>query len=181
MNDLEFKDLQEKERIEVEFWKNSSTENPDNFTTVNILNKLSEAKIFYKLFNKYKELFNSSETILELGGGQGWASCLIKREYENKTVILSDISEFAIKSLKYWEKLFSLKLDNSFACRSYEIPVPSASTDLVFCFAAAHHFVKHKESLEEIKRVLKPNGVGIYMYEPTCNKLLYLPVSFQKG
>lgn len=172
-------DLSQKEQIEIEFWKNSSSENPETFTTKNILNKLSEAKVFYGIFNKHKALFKDADSILELGGGQGWASCLVKKELSNKKVILSDISEFAIESLKYWEKLFSLKLDNSFACKSYEIPMSDESVDLVFCFAAAHHFVEHRRSLIEIKRVLRSKGRCIYMYEPTCNKFFY-PLAYKR-
>ncbi|MBQ4801397.1 class I SAM-dependent methyltransferase [Aquimarina sp. MMG015] len=170
--------LEEKERIEIEFWKNSPTENPTNFSTKNLLNKLSEAKVFYGVFKKHEDLFQNSETILELGGGQGWASCLIKKEYSKK-VYLSDISNYAIESLKNWEKVFGVKIDHSFACKSYEIPLEDNSVDLVFAFAAAHHFVKHKKTLKEVKRVLKKGGRCIYMYEPSCRKFLY-PLAYKR-
>ena len=147
---IKTKNLDEKEQIEIDFWKNSKDENPNVFTIKNILNKLSEARVFYAIFKKYRNLFEDAQVILELGGGQGWASCMIKREL-NRKVYLSDISEYAIASLKYWEKMFGVKLNDSFACKAYDIPLEDDSVDLIFCFAAAHHFVEHEKSLKEIK------------------------------
>ena len=171
--------IEEKEGIEIDFWKNSETENPTTFTNQNFLNKMSEAKIFYHLFLRYKLYFNNANSILEIGGGQGWASCLVKKEQNSSSVQLSDISHYAIESLIYWEKIFNVKLENKFACKSYEIPLPDKSVDLVYCFAAAHHFVEQKKTLKEIKRVLKPNGVCLYLYEPTCRKFIY-PLAFKR-
>lgn len=164
--------LREKEKVEIDFWKNSESESPENFTTYNLLNKIGEAKFFYEIIQGYKEIFRNSPKILELGAGQGWASCIIKKEF-GQELITSDISEYAVQSIKYWEGIFNVKIDHSLACTSYEIPLEDESIDLVFCFAAAHHFVKHKRSFQEINRILKPGGHCLYLYEPSCLPYLY--------
>ncbi|MEO1652400.1 MAG: class I SAM-dependent methyltransferase, partial [Bacteroidota bacterium] len=144
----------------------------------NIINKLSEAKVFYTIFNKYRSLFEESDIILELGGGQGWASCMVKKEL-GKKIYLSDISEYAIAGLSHWERMFEVQLEGSFACRSYDIPMEDASLDMVFCYAAAHHFVEHQKSIVEINRVLKKGGKCLYMYEPSCKKYIY-PYAYRR-
>ena len=69
--------------------------------------------------------------------------------------------------------MFEVKIDNSYACKSYEINEIDGSLDLIFCFAAAHHFLAHKRTLLEISRVLKPGGKAFYFYEPATPKWLY--------
>ena len=91
---------------------------------------------------------------------------------------VTDISPFAIESLHYWEAVFDVKILHSLACKSYEVPLKDESFDLIFCYAAAHHFVRIKESLAELKRLLKPGGCILFLYEPTCSKWFY-PLHFK--
>lgn len=162
----------EKEQKEIIFWKNSPYENPDTFTVNNIVYKLSEGRILLKKIEKYKE-FDTSSTILELGGGQGWACCILKSLYPEKQIYTSDISEYAIQSTKYWEKIFTAILDKKIICKSYEIPLPDESVDLIFTFQSAHHFSEHEKTLREIFRVLKKGGRCLYLHEPSCREYLY--------
>jgi SAM-dependent methyltransferase len=90
-----------------------------------------------------------------------------------KHITASDLSPFAIASLGIWERVFDVRLDASFNCRSYEIPIESGSVDLVFTFQAAHHFVAHRRTLCELHRVLAAGGVALYLHEPTCSRWLH--------
>lgn len=167
-------DLAGKEQNEIDFWKNSVYENPQNFTPNNIIYKLWEAKVFLDKIDKdYKNFFENANSILEIGAGQGWASCIVKSKFPNKQVITSDISLYAVESVHYWESLFSTKLDQKFACKSYSIPLPDASIDLIFTFQSFHHFGEYKKTLQEIYRVLKPNGVCLLFDEPSCPSYIY--------
>lgn len=168
--------LHEKEKIEIEFWKNDENEKPESQSTENIANKMQQALIFLAALEKIKvhdKSFSSPLDVLELGGGQGWASCVLKKEYIDCRVTVSDISPHAIASLDKWERIFDVKVDNSFACQSYDVPADSESFDLIFAFAAAHHFVLHKETFAEAKRLLKKGGKLIYMYEPVTPNFWY--------
>jgi len=168
--------LNEKEEIEIEFWKNDENEKPGSQSIENIANKMQQALIFLAALEEIKahdKSFSSPAHALELGGGQGWASCLLKKEYLDCHVTASDISPHAIGSLGKWERIFDVKVDNSFACQSYDVPVESESLDLIFTFSAAHHFVLHKETFVEANRVLKKGGKLIYMYEPVTPSFWY--------
>jgi len=167
-------DLKEKEKIEIEFWKNSQHENPDSFSLANFLNKTEHLKTLNTKINNHLPHFANAASVLELGAGQGWASAFMKRWIiPNAAITVTDISPYAVKSVKYWEEVFNVELDGAVACKSYNLTFEDNKFDLVFCYAAAHHFVKLEESLQEIYRVLKPSGKCVFLYEPTCSKLFY--------
>lgn len=165
--------IEEKQNIEIQFWRDSEHESPESDSVYNIINKFSDAAVFIDCINKYKNELPHEHKALELGGGQGWAACLYKRLFKNAHVTLTDISPFAVKSLHKWERLWQVKLDNAYDCTSYETKEQDSSIDVVFCFAAAHHFLHHNRTLREISRILKPGGKAFYFYEPATPKFLY--------
>ena len=166
--------IDEKENIEINYWRDSSFESPGKFTKGNLLNKMQECLQFDYKLQKHKALIQGRQHILEIGAGQGWASCFMKKFYcPEADFTVTDISLYAIQSLPYWEKLFEVKLLNALACKSYEVPLRDASFDMIFCYAAAHHFIKIKETLEECKRLLKEGGIVLFLYEPTSSQLFY--------
>jgi len=124
--------------------------------------------------SKHQKHFQGVNSCLELGAGQGWASSFIKRWIiPQAEMTVTDISPYAVESVKYWEEFYDIEIKNSLACKSYELPFEDSSFDLVFCFAAAHHFVKLEETLSEVHRVLKPSGKCLFLYEPTSHRLTY--------
>ena len=161
-------ELERRQQIEIEFWRDSSTERPESDAVENIVNKAGDAAIFVELVDRFKHVFARASTIVEIGAGQGWASCLVKRLFPNAVVTATDISKYAVASASKWERIYETRLDRVRACKSYELPERDASVDLVFCFAAAHHFVAHRRTLAEIARVLAPGGEALYLYEPSC-------------
>lgn len=173
-------DLIQKQRKEIDFWRTSPLEGPEKFTIENIVEKMALAKTFLNKINEYKEIFSNKKTVLEIGGGQGWASCLLKKYYlaKDSIVINSDISKYALQSTHYWQYHLDANIDK-IACRSYEIPLKSNYLDVVFAFQAAHHLYKHSSTLKEIFRVLKPGGVCLYITEPSCRKYIY-PLAFKR-
>lgn len=166
---------EEKQKIEIEFWRDSKDESPESDSLHNIVNKISEARVLLDCLGRHRDKLAVAGSVLELGGGQGWASCIYKKLFPDAHVTVTDISQFAVMSLPKWEHLFEIKIDNSYACKSYEIRESTASLDQIFCFAAAHHFLAHKKTLLEISRVLKPGGKAFYFYEPATPRYLYAP------
>jgi len=167
------KQLSPEQLAEVNFWKTSPTESPDSSSIDNILHKCAEARIFLAEVRMYSSLFACASVVLELGAGQAWASALLKREFSHLVAYASDISADAVKSVNKWEHVFSSKVDRVMACPSDEIPLDDDSVDLVYCFQAAHHFRKHRSTLVEINRILKPGGTCLYLQEPSCLEFLY--------
>ncbi len=166
-------DLLHKEQIEIAYWRDAKHENPSQFSIHNIINKLSEARVLLDKLNRFKDLFDQASSILEIGGGQGWASCILKALYPQTRIYASDISGYALESVKYWERLFNVRIEGKMACRGYQIPLEAASLDLVFCFQSAHHFGAQRETLAEACRVLKEGGHCLYLHEPSCKRYIY--------
>lgn len=166
-------EIEIKQKIEIDYWANSLCEGPTQDSIFNIINKISDAEVFLSCIFRHYNLLPTKGKILELGGGQGWASCVYKKVFPETQVISTDISKSAIASLHRWERIFGVKIDVSYHCKSNDIKEVDASIDFIFCFAAAHHFLTHRRTLCEIKRVLRPGGKAIYFYEPTTPKLFY--------
>ena len=168
-------DLETREQIEIDAWRNagSRSENAEWYTVENLANKAADIEIFLIKIKNHAELIHRSQTILEIGGGQGWASCVLKYLFPDKTIYASDIGEDAIKDITYWEYIYKVKIDDSFACRSYDIPLPNESLDLVYCYTAAHHFADIQGTIHEASRVLREGGACLFLQEPSCRKYLY--------
>ncbi len=165
---------EERERQEIAFWSESEEERPGTFSVDLLTHKMSEGRIFLEKLIQFSDSFNNASTIIELGGGQCWASCMVKAQVgERATVIGTDIAPDAIASVTQWERVFDTKLDRTEACRSYTTPFDDDSVDLVFTFAAAHHFGAHRRTLEEIARILRPGGRALYLHEPGCRDWIY--------
>lgn len=165
--------LRQRQAIEIEFWRTSEKESPEADFAEVLVWKMAEAGILLDCIRRYERDFRRAGTVLELGGGQGWGACLVKRLHPNAQVIASDISEWAVASLPKWEHVFSTKVDDFFACTGDDIPLLDDSVDLVFVFAAAHHFGCHRKTLAEIRRVLRPGGRCLYLNEPVCPPPFY--------
>lgn len=153
--------------IERQFWESDPFERPGVDTLENLLNKSVDAAIFNDIVSRYAATFQAASSVLELGGGQGWASCLVKRRFPTARVTVSDAVDAAIAGRGIWERVFATQLDAAIAAPAQSLPVPAASIDLIFCFAAAHHFVDHAAALNEAFRVLTPGGTCLWLYEPT--------------
>ena len=162
-----------KEATEIEFWRRSPDESQSSDSLTNILNKAAEAQIFTAKLEKYGRLFAGAQNILEVGGGQCWASCIVKRLFTKSNVTATDISPAAVASVPKWEHIFEVKIDRTKSCRSYATPFPDQSFDLVFAYAAAHHFVRHRSTIRELFRILRPGGAALYLHEPGCQSFMH--------
>ena len=166
-------ELKRRQQAELDFWRNSPHEGPASDSVAQIVHKSVEAAVLMDVLRRYESDFAGARDILELGGGQGWASCIVKRQFPSARVTLSDLSEDAISSVRTWERVYNVRLDGAIACPSYEIPVEDHAFDLVFAFASAHHFAAHRQTFQELRRVLRPGGQALYFYEPSCGPGLY--------
>jgi SAM-dependent methyltransferase len=159
--------------IEAAFWSSDPFERPEVDTLENFVNKAQDAAIFFSLVSARNATFRTTGLIVEVGGGQGWASCLLKRLNPEATVCLTDAVREAVDGRHIWERVFNCTLDGASAAPAQSLPFPDGSVDLLFCFAAAHHFVDHDSALQEAKRVLSPNGRCVWLYEPTAPSWLH--------
>ena len=162
-----------REQQEITFWETAPYERPGVESLENITNKFRETPIFYLKLKQFLPFFQSAGRILELGAGQGWSSCLVKKLFPAKTLVATDIAAAALASVHLWEKIFNVKLDRTVACKSYETPFEDGSFDLIFTFQSAHHFGRYRATLKEIRRLLAPGGVALYLSEPGCRRFIH--------
>jgi len=166
--------LEARERREMAFWRESENERPGAFDLDLLTHKMSEARIFLDRLDHHRARFDQATTIVELGGGQLWTSCMVKHEVGDRaTVIGTDIAPDAVVSSPQWAQVVGAAPDARLACRSHATPFAAGSVDLVFVFAAAHHFGAPAETLAELSRILRPGGHALYLYEPGVREFLY--------
>ena len=138
-----------------------------------LVNTLANAPTLLDLLGRYERAFERATDVLELGAGQGWASCIVKRRFPYVRVTATDMSPEAIANVGTWERVFEVRVDTAGTALSYATGQPDSSQDLVFAFASAHHFVAHRRTLKEIFRVLRPGGEALYLFEPSCRDFVY--------
>lgn len=149
------------------FWSTDPHERPGSDTLENLLNKTQDAAIFLGLVARFSREIREARRIVEIGGGQGWASCVLKRRAPDAEVTLTDAVPEALAGREIWERVFACRLDGAQSATAQALPFADGSVDFLFCFAAAHHFVDHAAALRETHRVLSRDGRCIWFYEPT--------------
>ncbi|MEQ1527380.1 MAG: methyltransferase domain-containing protein [Gallionella sp.] len=96
------------------------------------------------------------KTVLDIASGEGYGSNFLAEVAAQ--VIGVDISEAAVAHAqeKYHRQNLEFRVGS---CA--EIPLESASVDVVVSFETIEHHVQHEEMMREIRRVLRPDGVLI--------------------
>jgi len=100
--------------------------------------------------------FVANKDVLDIASGEGFGSALLAEKASS--VIGVDISDEAVlhAQAKYKDKNISFKTGS---CEA--IPLPSSSVDVVVSFETLEHIDAHERFLQEVKRVLRPDGVLI--------------------
>lgn len=161
--------VEERQSAEVALWDQLK----DRDWLDNLANKLSELRWLLPKLSFHDKRFRDASSVLELGAGEGWASCVVKRLHPELSVAASDISESAISGIAKWERIFECTVDTRFSCKSYAVPLPDNSVDLIFTFQAAHHFILQVDTLREVARLLRSGGTCMYLQEPSCRKYMH--------
>jgi len=97
-----------------------------------------------------------NKVILDIASGEGYGSNLLAQVATK--VIGVDISEEAVSfaSQKYVRTNLEFKVGSADL-----IPLPDNCVDVVVSFETLEHHEKHEEMMQEVKRVLKPDGLMI--------------------
>jgi SAM-dependent methyltransferase len=135
--------------------------------------KAGVVPLFRRCFDRYQSHFQNARSIVELGGGWGWASYYVKWRVPQAKVYTTDIAGAIVERHTEWRDFFQTEIDGAYCAKSYELPFEPGSIDLAFCFQSAHHFGRHRSTFKELQRVLRPGGIALYLDEPVCGRMLY--------
>lgn len=122
-------------------------------------------KLYYPYLPEVAEFENHpGETVLEVGVGVG--TDLLQYAKNGSRVFGIDLTERAVeltkKNLSRHNTPLNISIDSV-----TKLPFNNSVFDLVFCFGVLHHVLDTEKAINEIYRVLKPNGKAIVMlYAP---------------
>jgi ubiquinone/menaquinone biosynthesis C-methylase UbiE len=110
--------------------------------------------------------FIEGKSVLDIASGEGYGSAILAKVAD--AVIGVDIAPEAVSHAQaQYSSLLNLKFLVG-SCSA--IPVADASIDVVTSFETIEHHDQHEEMMQEIKRVLRPDGVLIIS---SPNRLVY--------
>lgn len=92
---------------------------------------------------------------LEIGCGNGYGTKIIKKHFNPKAMIAIDLDEKMIEIAKKRNKEPSIRFR---VMDASGLDLPDNHFDAIFDFGIIHHIPNWRDSLKELKRVLKPNG-----------------------
>lgn len=143
-----------------------------------VLAKEEELKLFGKILPKHFEMQNAiatslnkyfkkdkgNLTFLDIGCGYGYTSMLVSKFFPKAKYILNDFEESLLANAN---KNFKNKNFEKLIGDIEEVisKIPNNSLDAVYTSWVIHNFPKQKREklFQEIKRVLKTNGVFVYL------------------
>ncbi len=108
---------------------------------------------------------------LEIGAEFGHRAAVLEEKHKAKGFAL-DISLESLQLAPYFIKRLKLKkIPDRICADAYNLPFQDNSFNFIFCYQSLHHFPNPRPIIEEIHRVLKPNGYLFINEEPISQGL----------
>lgn len=108
----------------------------------------------HQLRYRWASTIAAGREVLDAGCGVGWGAALLAEAGAKRTVGI-DISKEALENARGRTR-GSVELVQGDLCK---LPFDDASFDLITCFEAIEHIADPDVALEELRRVLRPDGV----------------------
>jgi SAM-dependent methyltransferase len=110
--------------------------------------------------------FVKSRSVLDIASGEGYGTAILAKSADSAIGV-----DIAPEAVKHAQAQYASRSNLKFLVGSCSaIPVADASIDVVTSFETIEHHDQHEEMMQEIKRVLKPDGV-LLISSP--NRLVY--------
>lgn len=126
------------------------------FTGERLTPEILSATILTEHLHRYAMATNycTGKEVLDIASGEGYGSQILSKVALHVTGVDIDESSVAYAQGKY--KLSNLQF---LVGSTDRIPIPDNSVDVVVSFETIEHHDKHEEMIQEIKRVLRPDGL----------------------
>lgn len=109
--------------------------------------------------------FAAGKSVLDIASGEGYGAALLARVADVVTGVDVDLEAINHSKHRYYHPNLHFAVGS---CQS--IPLPDEAVDLVTSFETIEHHEHHEEMMQEVKRVLRPEGVLIIS---SPNRLVY--------
>jgi len=116
-----------------------------------------------------------NKDVLEIGCGSGYAGYLMNR-FAPKSYIGLDVMEEQIQLAKYNYPQFEFMVQDATELNNFA----DGSKDIVIVFGVLHHIREWRKTIDEIVRVLRPNG-KIFLEEPRGKDIKIFDFFFRWG
>ena len=139
-----------------------------------VIQKSNFIQTFQQVVPRLK--LSGRETVLEMGASHCWATVLLKAMYPDGYFVAADLVPDCVRHATKWERLLGAEIDEKWAFNCRDIPFGDAQFDVIFTFAAFHHFGdngNYEAATKEMIRILKPGGRIVLLYEPSSPKFFY--------
>ncbi len=96
--------------------------------------------------------------------------------YPDGYFVAADLVPDCVRHATKWERLLGAEINEKWAFNCRDIPFQDAQFDVIFTFAAFHHFGEngnYEAAAREMIRILRPGGRIVLLYEPSSPQLLY--------
>jgi len=135
------------------------------FTGERVVPGLVEAQLWNEHISRYRyaALFAKSKRVLDVGCGAGYGTDLLGAEAENAIGFDNSLESVRYASSQFVNATFLVGSADSF-------PVPGNAFELVTAFEVIEHIPEWERMLQEVARVLRPEGVFLVS---TPNKTYY--------
>lgn len=101
-----------------------------------------------------------NKDILEIGCGNGYGANLI-HQHAPRTYVGIDVMEEQVEKARQRYPQYNFLVQDATDLRQFA----NASKDVIIIFGVLHHIPEWRKVIDEIKRVLKPNG-AFFLEEP---------------
>lgn len=118
-----------------------------------------------------KDISLKNKRVLEIGSGRGGGASFIKRYHNPKTVVGIDISSKAISFCNNYYSVPNLSFKQGDA---ENLPFNNNTFDIIVNVESSHCYKSMKQFLNEVKRVLKPNGYLLFSDIRDTDKISFL-------
>ena len=132
-----------------------------------------EREVGLRLAERAAFVRNTPGRILDLGCGSGQSALLLKQQFPGSSVLGLDLSSRMLHQ-------FSGKGDSAVQADLTRLPLAVRSIDLVFCNMALQWAGDFVQALNEIRRVLRPEGMLLFSL-PGPDSLMELRQSAAQG